>query len=155
MKRTQVTDCRTLPFDRATVYATLVDFANYPRWWPPELRLRVLQTTPALLGSQFEVRPRGGSFICEVAQVIPEQELLIRYADGLHRGTGRWTFERQGNRTRLCYQIDLEPQGWLPRLLSNFMDFAGMHSRGMERLFDALEAWLGPKIAGKVEEPER
>jgi uncharacterized protein YndB with AHSA1/START domain len=75
MKRTQATDCRTLPFDLATVYAALVDFANYPRWWPPELRLRAPQTTPAPARSQFEVRPRGGSFICEVAQVIPEKDL--------------------------------------------------------------------------------
>lgn len=134
-----------MPFDLASVYAALVDFENYPGWWPAELRLRVLQTTPVLVGSRFEVRPRGGSFTCEVAQVTPEKEILIRYIDGLHRGTGLWTLEQQGDGARLCYQIDLEPQGWLPRLLSNFMDFAGMHSRGMERLFDGLERWLRAK----------
>ena len=141
MKRTQVTDCRTLSFGLAAVYSAMVDFENYPKWWPTELRLRLLQTTTILMGSRFEVRPRGGSFICEVSQVVPEKEFQIQY-EGLHRGTGIWTFERQGEGTRLCYQIDLEPQGWLPRLLSNFMDFAGMHSRGMERVFDGLEGWL-------------
>src|ERR1700677_2400978 len=110
MKRTQVTDCRTLPFDLAAVHAAMVDFDNYPKWWPAEFRLRVLQTTTILVGSRFEVRPRGGSFICEVSQVIPEKEIHIQY-EGLHRGTGIWTFERHGEGTRLCYQIDLEPQG--------------------------------------------
>jgi uncharacterized protein YndB with AHSA1/START domain len=142
MKPTQVTDCRSMPFDLATVFGALVDFDNYPKWWPPELRLRVLKTTTKLVGSRFEVRPRGGSFVCEVARVVSEKEILIRYAEGLHRGTGRWTFERQDGGTGLSYQIDLEPQGWLPRLLSNFMNFAGMHSRGMERLFNGLQEWL-------------
>ncbi len=80
-----------------------------------DVRVWVLQTTTEVVGTHFAVRPRGGSFICEVAQVIPEKELLIRYVDGLHLGTGLWTFERQGDRTTLCYKIDLEPQGWLPR----------------------------------------
>ena len=39
MKRTQVTDCRTLPFDLASVHAALVDFDNYPQVVSaPELR---------------------------------------------------------------------------------------------------------------------
>src|ERR1700736_5261357 len=104
MKRTEVTDCRNLPFDLATVYAVLVDFAKYPRWWPSELRLRVLQTTTELVGSRFEVRPQGGSFICQVTQVIPEKEMLIRYVEGFHRGTGLWLIKPQGDGTRLCYQ---------------------------------------------------
>src|ERR1043166_9090569 len=145
MRRIQTTDCRTLPFDLAAVFAALVDFENYPRWWPAELRLRVLRTTTELVGSRFEVRPRGGSFVCEVAQVIPEKEMLIHYVDGLHRGTGLCTFKRQGERTKVCYRIDLEPQGWLLRLLAHFINFAARHSRGMERLFDGLDVWLRKK----------
>jgi uncharacterized protein YndB with AHSA1/START domain len=145
VKRIQANDCRTLPFDVTTVYAALIDFENYPKWWPADLRLRVLATTVDLVGSRFEVRPTGGSFVCEVAQAVTEKELVIQYVDGLHRGTGIWTLERTPDGTRLCYQIDLEPQGWLPRFLSNFMNFAGMHSRGMERLFDGLEGWLKEK----------
>lgn len=142
VKRIQANDCRTLPFDVTTVYAALIEFENYPKWWPAYLRLRVLATTADLVGSRFEVHPTGGSFVCEVAQVVTEKELVIQYVDGLHRGTGIRTLESAPDGTRLCYRIDLEPQGLLPRFLSHFMDFAGMHSRGMQRLFDWLEAWL-------------
>ena len=90
-----------------------------------------------------------------MAQVIPEKEILIQYVDGLHCGTGLWAFERQGDKTRLCYKIDLEPQGWLPRFAVELsLNFAGMHSRGMERLFDGLEGWLqGPLPVCSVGQP--
>jgi hypothetical protein len=142
MRRTVATDCRTLPFDLTCVYAALVDFENYPTWWPAELHLRVLRTSPELVGSRFEVRPYGGRFVCEVARVVPRLEVVIYYCEGLHRGTGVWTLEQTAAGVRVCYRIDLEPQGWLPRLLSDWLDFGRMHSQGMERLFDGLEARL-------------
>jgi ribosome-associated toxin RatA of RatAB toxin-antitoxin module len=142
MRHTQATDCRSLSFDVAVVIAALLDFESYPRWWPAQLRVRVLQVMPDHVGSRIEIRPFGGRFICEIGQVVPNQEILIRYVEGVHRGEGRWTFEKLAEGTRACYQIDLEPQGWLPRLLSNWMDFGKMHSRSMEQVFDGLEGWL-------------
>jgi hypothetical protein len=128
MRQTRATDCRTVPFDRTRVYAALVDFGNYPTWWPPKLHLRVLRTTP--------------EFVCEVARKVSLKELVIHYVEGVHRGTGFWTLEPTDSGGVLCYRIDLEPQGWLPRLLSDWLDFGRMHSQGMERLFDRLETRL-------------
>jgi ribosome-associated toxin RatA of RatAB toxin-antitoxin module len=142
MRHTQATDRHTLPFDVGEVYAALLDCKSYSRWWPGQLRVRALKSTPGRVGSRIEVRPRGGWFICEIGQVIPEKEILIEYVEGVHRGTGRWTFEKLAEGTRVCYQIDLEPQGWLPRLLSNWMDFGKMHSRSMAQVFVGLESWL-------------
>jgi putative intracellular protease/amidase/ribosome-associated toxin RatA of RatAB toxin-antitoxin module len=142
MRRTKAGDCRTLPFNVAQVYAALLAFESYPRWWPAQLRVRVLKVAPDGAGSRVEVRPRGGRFICEVGQVIPDREILIEYVEGVHRGTGRWTFEKLAEGSRACYRIDLEPQGWLPRLLSNWMNFGKMHSRSMAKVFDGLATWL-------------
>jgi ribosome-associated toxin RatA of RatAB toxin-antitoxin module len=142
MRRTQVTDCRVFSFDAACVYAALIDFGSYPKWWPSELRLKVLRETADLVGSRFEVRPRGGSFVCEVVALDDQRELQIRYVDGLHRGTGLWTLRQHENGTQVCYQIDLEPQGFVPRLLSHVINFASIHSNGMEKVFDGLQQWL-------------
>lgn len=142
MRRTRATDCRTLPFDVDVVSAALLDCANYPRWWPVQLRVRVPHLMQDAVGSRIEIRPRGGRFICAIAQVVPNREIRIEYVEGVHRGTGRWTFEKLAEGTRACYQIDLEPQGWLPRLLSNVLDFGNMHSRSMVKVFDGLESWL-------------
>jgi len=142
MRRTQATDCRILPFDVAEVFAALIDCESYPRWWPVQLRIRVLEVTPDHVCSRIEVRPLGSRFVCEFAQVFPNKEIQIKYVEGVQRGTGRWTLEQVAEGTRACYQIDLEPHGWLPRLLSNFLDFGKMHSGAMEKVFDGLAAWL-------------
>jgi hypothetical protein len=52
-----------------------------------------------------------------------------------------WAIEKTAEGTRVSYSIDLEPQGWLAQLLSNWMDFGRMHSRSMERPFE-LFIWL-------------
>jgi uncharacterized protein YndB with AHSA1/START domain len=142
MRRTRAIDCRTLPFDRIRVFAALVDFENYPTWWPAELHLCVLRTTPEFVGSRFEVHPHGGRFVCEVARIVHLREMVIHYVEGVHRGTGIWTLEPKDSGVVICYRIDLEPQGWLPRLLSDWLDFGRMHSQAMGRLFDGLEARL-------------
>jgi ribosome-associated toxin RatA of RatAB toxin-antitoxin module len=142
MKPIRANDCRTVPFNVAEVFQAVLDFSSYARWWPPQLRMRVLRMTPDFVGSQVEVRPRGGRFVCEITQVIPEREIGIRYVDGLHRGIGTWSFDQQSQGTRICYQIDLESQGWLLRSLSHVMDFGRLHSQQMEQVFDGLETWL-------------
>lgn len=145
MRQTKADDFRKLPFPPERVWAALTDLENYPKWWPVDLRLRVLRVADGLVGSRFEVRPRGGSFVCEVEKVDPGRELLIRYAAGVHRGTGLWTLEPAEGGTLLRYAVDLEPQGWLVRLLSNVLDFGKIHSRAMQRLFDGLEGHVRRK----------
>lgn len=68
----------------------------------------MLQLTPDAVRSRIEIRPRGGRFICEIAQVVPNKEILIEYVEGIHWGTGRGTFEKLADGTHVCYQIDLE-----------------------------------------------
>jgi uncharacterized protein YndB with AHSA1/START domain len=142
MRRTRATDCRTLPCAVGAVYGALLDCESYPLWWPAHLRVRVVKATPERLGSRIEIRPRGGRFVCEIAQAVADQEIVIRYVEGVHLGTGRWSFENVPEGVRACYEIDLEPRGWFVRLLSNCLDFGKMHSRSMVQVFDALEAWL-------------
>ena len=142
MRRIQVTDCRTLAFPPAQVFAAVADLENYPRWWPAELKVRLLTVTPDGIGSRLEAHPHHSLLVCEVTRIVPNNQIHIRYVEGVQRGTGVWTFEPSDVGTRLCYRVDLEPQGWFPRFLSNFRDFTAMHSRLMERVFDGLEKWL-------------
>jgi uncharacterized protein YndB with AHSA1/START domain len=142
MRRTKADDSRTLPFPPERVWTVLADFASYTLWWPAEVRLRVLDVTPGLVGSRFEVRPLGGSFACEVESCRPGRQMVVAYVEGVHRGKGVWNLEATEGGTLVRYAVDLEPHGWLVRLLSNVLDFGKLHSRAMERVFAGLEGRL-------------
>lgn len=142
MRRIQVTDCRTLAFPPAQVFAAVADLENYPRWWPAELKVRLLTLTSEGIGSRLEVHPHHSLLVCEVTRIVANTEIQIQYVEGVQRGTGVWTVEPNDEGTRLGYRVDLEPQGWFPRLLSHFVDFTAMHSSLMEKVSDGLEKWL-------------
>lgn len=142
MRRIQATDCRTLAFPILQVFAALEDFERYPEWWPAQLKLRVLTISQERIGTRLEIRPSGGRSVVEVANIVPCQRIEVKYVQGVHRGTGIWTFEEAGEGTKVCYRIDLQPQGWMSRLLSSFVQFGWMHSRLMNAVFDGLEEWL-------------
>lgn len=150
VRRVHADDRRTLPFSVSEVFNAILDFQHYPKWWPKQLRIRVLRTTTDFLGSQIEVRPMGGHFTCEVVGIEQNQSIQIAYVDGLHRGTGMWSFEAVGDETAVSYRIDLEPQGWLPRLLSHVMDFGRIHSNEMQQVFDGMETWLKRQRSGSA-----
>ena len=61
MATLHVTDSVVIAQNPALVWNVLIDFDSYAKWWPQSVRIRVLKTTPELIGSQFEVRPFGGS----------------------------------------------------------------------------------------------
>lgn len=139
MKRTKVTDSQEFAFPSDQIFRLLVDFSRYPEWWPKELKVEVLKVSPSWVGSRIKIQPYGSWFVCEVISLIPNQEMLMHYVDGLHRGTGLWKLEEIPIGTRLNYTVDLEPQGVVPRLLSHVMDFAAWHSRGMQGVFSGLQ----------------
>jgi hypothetical protein len=114
-------------------------FGSSLRMPDPATRTSVLALAS---GSRLEVHPHHSLLVCEVTRVVANSEIHIRYVQGVQRGTGVWTFEPSDEGTRLCYRVELEPQGWIPRLLSHFVDFTAMHSRLMEKVFDGLEKWL-------------
>lgn len=154
VRRVHSDDCRTLPFSASEVFNAILDFQRYPEWWPKQLRIRVLRTTTDFLGSQIEVRPMGGRFTCEVVGIERNRIIQIAYVDGLHRGVGVWKFEADGDGTAVSYRIDLEPQGWLPRLLSHVMDFGRIHSNEMQQVFDGMEKWLKGQRSSRVSSSE-
>lgn len=142
MRRTRAKDCRELGYPAERVYAALLDWRRYERWWPAGIGFELLEETPEGVGSRAAIRPIGAEFVCEIRSVIPNRQIVIAYS-GIHAGEGIWTLEPSGGGTHLCYQVDLEPQGFFPQMMSEFIDFAHLHSSMMRRVFDGLERYLG------------
>ena len=95
------------------------------------------------VGSQVDIRASGGWFRCEVVSVNKPNEVRIKYYEGVQLGAGIWKVKKTGeNETMLTYDINLEPNGFMPRLLSNFVNFSKFHSKAMKGMFASLDRYL-------------
>lgn len=149
MRLVQAQDTTLIEAETSAVWAAVTDFSAYPDWWPSKVRIAVLETTPKLIGSAFEVIPyRGRGFRCVVDRVMEGEELGLAYS-GLYRGSGVWKVEEAGGQTaRVTYTVDLEIADRLTSLLSYVLPVARIHSRLMRDVFDGLADRLGARVPG-------
>ena len=105
-----------------------------------------IKTSPLserLVGSRIEVRPFGGqAFFCEVCGMNMGKELSLRYS-GIYTGTGTWTITEANGRCQVTYQIRLEIQSSLVRLVSSVLPVDTIHSKLMEKVLAGLGQYLG------------
>ncbi|MBU2601374.1 MAG: SRPBCC family protein [Actinobacteria bacterium] len=132
MKTIRTVDSKVIP-----------DIANYPSWWPSSVKIKTLDVSEELVGSCIEVRPFGGqAFRCEVSSANDGDELTMTYS-GIYAGTGTWKVSELGEQTLVTYEIDLEIQSTLIRLLSGVLPVSSIHSRLMQDVLAGLERYLG------------
>lgn len=132
-------DQATIPATPARVWAVLADVRGYPGWWPQDLGLRVLSFAPDILGSEVEIRPRGGCpFKCRIIAADPPRRMEMRYFGGFVEGTGVWEIAPDGDGARVTYTLDARAHGWLVAVLARFMDLGKAHSRQMHGVFEGL-----------------
>ncbi len=127
----------------ADVFKAVADVGTYKDWWGGKVFVKVIERKEGYIGSKIEVKSNGGKFFCEIADFIPDRHVIVNYYKGVVRGKGIWIIDCEpDNKCRLHYNIDLVPHGFIPRLLSNFMNYSSMHSRTMDTLFTNLEKYL-------------
>lgn len=143
MKRIVSKDTIILNHSAEKVFYAVADVTVYKDWWSRKVSVNVLESKESFTGSKVEVSASGGRFRCEIVSAVKHSEVRVKYYDGVQTGEGIWTIEEiSDSKTRLTYSINLEPNGFIPRLLSNFMNFSGMHSKSMKEMFEGLERYL-------------
>jgi ribosome-associated toxin RatA of RatAB toxin-antitoxin module len=128
------------------VYRTLTDFASYPKWYPKPFKFDVLHLDSHAVGTTVAIENgRLVKWVAKITSFKPDELIGIDYIEGAWLGKTYWRFEDRGGKTRLTLEIDLEiNKPWL-RFLSGFMNFSKLHSRQMNRVFTALEQYLGSR----------
>ena len=101
-----------------------------------------MEHRPEDLGSRMEIGVIGMTFSSEVSAIREYDRIDMTYVGGIHRATGAWTFEEAEGGTRVCYEIEFEPQGPMAGLLAQFIDFGQIHRQLMGKVFDGLHAHL-------------
>jgi len=137
----QATDERVVPFSAEKIWSVLADANGYPNWYPPSVAVRVPTTTTSLVGTRFEIHPRGGrAFPCLVEALEAPHRMRMRYPGDFIVGTGEWRLESLiGGSTRVTYEMDVIASGWLAAILGRVLPFAKLHSNGMQDILAALE----------------
>lgn len=132
-------DQTLLPATPEQLWAVLADIRGYPGWWPQDLRVRVIIHESGLVGSEVEIRPRGGRpFKCRVIAADPPHRMEMRYFGGFVDGTGVWEITPASGGARVSYTLEAHAHGWLVALLARFMDLGKIHSRQMRGVFEGL-----------------
>ena len=125
------------------IFDAISDFRVYSLWWGKEVQVKLIQVTERKIGSQVEVKASGGWFRCELVSLKPFEEVRIKYYEGVQSGEGIWKINQlEDGKCELIYSIDLEPKGFIPRLLSDYINFSKIHSKAMLGLFEGLEKYL-------------
>ncbi|MCE9583467.1 MAG: SRPBCC family protein [Planctomycetes bacterium] len=127
----------------AAVFRVLADFESYNRWFPREVRFRILQLIPGLVASKLEVLIAKHRFTAEVVRYEAGKSMEWAFRSELYAGQGRWSLEEIEADTRLSYKSDLPVH---PSLIAehflNAKDFAAKHAAVMRKAFVGLEKYL-------------
>lgn len=125
------------------VFRYLTDLESFNRWWPKEVRFRVLQLVPALIGSKVEVHLGKRSFSAEIMSFEENKSVEWAYRSGLYKGRGHWALEEDEGDVRVKYTSDLPVH---PSLIAehflNSRDFAAKHAKVLRRAFEGLQKRL-------------
>lgn len=140
-----------MPFAPEQIWPVLADAKSYPDWYPPSVKVRVLEETTALVGRKFEIHPRGGrAFQCQVEAVDAPRQMRMRYPGDFIVGSGEWRLDSlDGSRTRVTYAIDALANGWLAAMLGRLLPFAQLHSKAMQEILAALEQETARRSGGE------
>ena len=140
-------DERVLPFASDQIWPVLADVNGYPHWYPPSLHLRVRAVAADGIGSEVELRPRGGrAFRCRVESLEAPHWLRLRYPDDFIVGTGEWRLDAAPGGTRVAYELDVVATGRLAVLLGWLLPLGKIHSRLMQEVLVNLERETGRRV---------
>ena len=143
MKKIISADSCRLNHSAESVFNAVADVMVYKNWWSNNVKVKVLESSSNFIGSRIEIRASGGWFRCEIVSVNKPYKVRVRYYAGVQIGEGIWTNEKTGDSdTKLTYSIKLEPFGFIPRFLSNFINFSKIHSKAMKEMFVSLDRYL-------------
>lgn len=143
MQRLMAEDFQVYAYPPEKIYEVLSDIPGYARWWPWGVRVKVLEKNPSRIGDKIEVWASGGWFRCKVNALQPTERIGIEYYAGVVLGETYWTITpQQEGGTKVCYTINLELHGSLPKLMGVIINFSAIHSFQFRRVLASLDNYI-------------
>ena len=130
-------------FPPAQIYDIILDFNSYKNWWPKYIFFKIVDIKSNIAGAKINVYPYGFTgFVWLVKELKPDKKIVFEYSGGAYSGTGIWSIEKEGEKTRLTYAVELTVKNPFIKLASPFINVQAMHRRLMKKVFARLENYL-------------
>lgn len=143
MTKIRARDSFEYPYPPEVIFPVLADITGYKKWWPREFRVKILQREKEYKNSKIEVWASGGWFRCETRRTVFPKRVDISYYQGVVVGDSWWDIEPlANNKTRVSYEIDLEPNGLLMKLVVKVINISALHSFQFKRVLKKLNSYL-------------
>ena len=99
-----------------TIFDFILDGKNSPHWRPSVIDVQQVPGKPLGVGTVFKqgLKGPGGRRIdgdYEIVACKPNEHITFQVIAGPARPTGTYTFEPQGNATRVTFTLDYEVKG--------------------------------------------
>jgi uncharacterized protein YndB with AHSA1/START domain len=148
-------DERVIPLPPEKVWQVLADISRYPDWYPHSLNLKLLTMTANGVGSELELRPRGGrAFRCRVESLEPPRRIRIRYPGDFIIGIGEWRLKAEMGGSRVFYELDVLANGLLAACLGKLLPLGKLHSKLMQEVLKNLECETKSRVGINREDQE-
>ncbi len=149
MPKIDVVDEAIINASPLTVYQAILDEYAGNIHWMPNLILKPRPGTPARCEGavcDISVKDKGVSanFTVKTTKLVEGKTVEFEYS-GDFLGTGTWTLEPFGEKTRLQYRFNVKTNRALFSFLSLFTDVSKPHSNTMLQGFIALNRYLTSK----------
>lgn len=117
------------------IFSVLSDLSSYNAWWPWAKIRKIDETT-------YEVSPLGpGSFTWSISETVENRKIVLSY-DGIFRGHGTWSIEKEGAMTHLTYAVSLEIEDRFLKFINRLIPIKKLHSAMMKKVFTQLITYL-------------
>ncbi len=134
-----------LPVPPKSACDTVLDVGGYPAWWSRSVTTSLGKAAGgrAGLGSVIHVKLDKVTFEYEVRKITPGKRIDLQCIGGSYRGTAAWTFAPEKRGTRVTYEVSLDAEGFVTRMLGKALDVGAIHAKVVNGSLERLAKNLG------------
>ncbi len=152
MERIQVTVDDTVSGDSDDAYDIMLRFQSFHEWWPQGLPVDCIKWKEGFVNSKVSIKPYPFIKVgWKLHSYSPGREIIIHYYEGMHTGTGVWTFTEGDSCTHVSFEIDILPKNRIYALAYKLFNVRKTHIRQVKEVIAALGKQLEKQHQGSLE----
>jgi uncharacterized protein YndB with AHSA1/START domain len=144
MTRYDISDSALIAAPPGQLFDVMTDFAQMPAWMPRHHRVLCKRTGAGYEGREVWLRPAPLLTVgWRIIEATPKSSFKLSYSQGWHTGYGKWSFEAEGEGTRMTYHMDMVPKNLIYAWMYRLVNVRKRHSREIFIIMGLAAARIG------------